>query len=362
MNRTRTAQPMSFRKTPLFELHSEHKGSLVPWRGQLLPSHYTGILEEHVAANEDLVMFDLGFRGLARLEGRDAGALINRLATLETLNLPVGRLCEVPFVYPDGTLVDLVRAAHEEENVWLLSFSNPHPKKTFDWIRQEATGSECWVNDVSHQYAWVALMGPRAHDYLVCGSPAIEKLEPGCMMEALVAGVAVQVFRADKNFYALACRPELLEKVVHAWWVGDDRPRLCGWASYENWRLEKGVLRYERELTEGANPFELGLDSKIDLSREHFVGRSALIAYQKEGLRQMLVYFTLQAMRLPRAGAPVYSGDRRVGFVCSGGFSPTLRQPIGSAWVQTHEVDFDTLTVELRSQRYEMTIKKPPFA
>lgn len=354
--------PSSFRRTPLYELHAEQHGSMAPWRGQLVPSHYTSILEEHAAANESLVMFDLGFRGLARIEGADAGALINRLATKEILELPVGQLMEVPFVYPDGTLVDLVRVGHEEEHVWLLSFSNPHPKKTFDWIRQEAAGGNCWVNDVSHQYAWVALMGPHAHDYLVSGSPAIQKLEPGHMMEALVAGVAVQVFRADKNYYALACRPELLEKVVHSWWVGEDRPRLCGWASYENWRLEKGVLRYERELKEGANPYELGLDSKIDLSREHFVGRSALIAHQKEGLHQMLVYFTLQTMRLPRENSPVYSAERRVGFVCSGGFSPTLRQPIGSAWVKTDEVDFDTLTVEIRRQRYPMIIKKPPFA
>lgn len=353
---------MSFRRTPLFELHSEYKGSLVPWRGQLLPSHYTSILEEHQAASQDLVMFDLGFRGLARLEGRDAAALINRLATQETLQLEVGRLMEVPFVYPDGTLVDLVRVGREEEQVWLLSFSNPNPKKTFDWIRQEALGCDCWISDVSHQYAWVTLMGPRAYDYLASGSPALEKLEPGCMREALLAGVAAQVFRPGKNQYVVACRPELMEKVVHNWWVGEDRPRLCGWMSYENWRLEKGVLRYELELTEGVNPFELGLDDKIDLSREHFVGRSALIALQRTGLRQMLVYFTLAAMRLPRAGAPVYSGERRVGFICSGGFSPTLRQPIGSAWVSTEDVDFDTLAVELRRQRYEMTIKKPPFA
>ena len=271
-------------------------------------------------------------------------------------------MTEVPFAYPDGTLVDIVRLARQEEQVWLLSFSSPTPTKPLEWIRQEATGHNCWVGDLSQQYAWVSLVGPRAHEYLACGNAAVDQLSPASTMDALIAGVAVRIFRPSKNAFAIACRPELLEKIVHSWWVGEDRPTLCGWGSYENWRLEKGVLRYGYELKEGASLYELALDNKIGLAREHFVGRNALIAQQNETLRQILVHFTLGVQRLPRANMPLYSGERHVGIVCAGGFSPALNQPIGSAWVKTEEVDFDNLSVEIRRQRYPLTIKKPPFA
>lgn len=356
-------KPAQLRTTPLYEFEQDQGGWMLPWRGQLMPSHYTSVLEEHMAAHNDLALFDLGYRGLGRVEGRGATALINRLSTVEATEMKIGEMVEVPFVYPDGTLVDLVRMIREEEEMWLLSFASPQPQKIFDWIRQEASGGECWVNDLSAQYAWLGLVGPRAQEYMVCGNPAFERLKPKHITEGLVAGVAAQIFRPSKDFYAIACRPELLPKIVHSWWIGDEeRPRLCGWASYENWRMEKGVMRYGYELIDGVSPWELGLDDKIDLSREHFVGRSALIAQQKAGLERLLIHFCLNVARLPRHQAPIYCGERRVGFVCAGGYSPVLRCPIGSAWVETQDVDFDSLTVELRRQRFEITVKRPPFA
>ena len=349
------------RKTPLYDLHTESRGSMVPWQGNEVPSHYKSILEEHKAAVEGLGLFDLGFQGVVRVEGPTAGELIDRLSSCDTLNIAVGTSDLIPFVYPDGTLVDLVRVLRAEEHTWLIVLSGVAREKALTWFRQEAMGSGCWLDDLSLKYSWVGLSGTRAAEYLACGSPTLKPMNVGDVQEALIGGVACMVWCIEKNFYELSCRPEMMPKIIHGWWVGEDRPTLCGWASYENWQLEKGILRQGYEVKEGTSPFEVGLDDKVDLGREHFSGRSALIEEEKTGMRHILVYFTLDALRLPRPKAPLYCADRMVGVVCAGGFSPRLQKPIGSAWVRTDEVDFDMLQLEIRRQRYDLKIKKPPF-
>jgi len=67
--------------------------------------------------------------------------------------------------------------------------------------------------------------------------------------------------------------------------------------------------------------------------------------------------------RLPaREGAEVYSGDARVGAVTSGGFSPTLGQPIAMAYVDaSHAAHGTALEIEVRGKRLAATVTPTPF-
>ena len=67
--------------------------------------------------------------------------------------------------------------------------------------------------------------------------------------------------------------------------------------------------------------------------------------------------------RLPaREGAPVYAGDREIGRVTSGGFSPTLGHPIAMAYLSA---DFATVgtevEVEVRKKRLPAKVAALPF-
>lgn len=356
-----TNTPYAARRTPLFELHVEHGGTANPWQGWQIPSHYDSILEEHRAALESLSLFDLGFRGYARLQGPDALGVLNELFTCEVTAMAIGSLWQVPMVYPDGTIVDWVSVTREEEQSWLLVFANPAYQKALSWISEQARGTNSWLDDLSAQYAWVSLVGPRAMEFFQKFSPASEGLKVWQMGEFLCSGVAVCAWRRGEGVLEISCQPELLTKVARVFSAEASRPRMCGWASYENWQLEQGLLRYGYEIKDGASPFELGLDKKVELGRDHFIGRSVLIEQQRDGLKHILVHFTLDAMRLPRKGAAIYCGQRLVGRVTAGGFGVAYNRPIGSAWVMTDEVDFDCLELEVRKQRFPLTVRKTPL-
>lgn len=59
----------------------------------------------------------------------------------------------------------------------------------------------------------------------------------------------------------------------------------------------------------------------------------------------------------------VYAGDRQVGTVTSGTFSPTLKHGVALALVDTDPklADGDELEVDIRGRRARMRLTRPPF-
>jgi aminomethyltransferase len=66
---------------------------------------------------------------------------------------------------------------------------------------------------------------------------------------------------------------------------------------------------------------------------------------------------------IPRAQYPVFAGDRVIGEVTSGTFSPSLQTGIGLAYLWPAEVvDVgDEVEVDIRGRRGAATVVRPPF-
>ena len=70
----------TMRHTPLYELHRELGGRLVPFAGYAMPVQYpTGIIAEHMAVRTGVGLIDLSPFGKIRVEGRDAEAVLAAL-------------------------------------------------------------------------------------------------------------------------------------------------------------------------------------------------------------------------------------------------------------------------------------------
>jgi aminomethyltransferase len=67
--------------------------------------------------------------------------------------------------------------------------------------------------------------------------------------------------------------------------------------------------------------------------------------------------------KLPaREGAEVFAGATRVGIVTSGGFSPSLGQPIAMAYVAAaYAADGTALEIEVRGKRLAASVVPMPF-
>ena len=70
------------RKTPLYDVHVEEGGKIVPFAGYLLPVQYgTGVIQEHMAVRQQAGLFDVSHMGEILFTGPTALDTINHLLT-----------------------------------------------------------------------------------------------------------------------------------------------------------------------------------------------------------------------------------------------------------------------------------------
>jgi aminomethyltransferase len=95
-----------------------------------------------------------------------------------------------------------------------------------------------------------------------------------------------------------------------------------------------------------------------------FRGRDALALQREEGLPSRLRGLRMHERRyIPRAHYPVFAGDRVVGEVTSGTYSPLLQTGIGLAYLWPADVADvgEELEVDVRGRRGVATVVRPPF-
>ncbi len=90
-------------------------------------------------------------------------------------------------------------------------------------------------------------------------------------------------------------------------------------------RIEAGILDSGSDFDTSMTPFEAGLERFIDLEKDCFIGREALLKSQR-GKR---LYGLICKDLAPRSGDAIFAGDAQVGVVTTGAQSPFLAAGIG---------------------------------
>jgi glycine cleavage system T protein (aminomethyltransferase) len=135
----------------------------------------------------------------------------------------------------------------------------------------------------------------------------------------------------------------------------------CGFASGDILRLEMGYLMYGNDIDESRTPIEAGLSSFIDLKKE-FIGKDALLKSKSEGPKNKLAGFVLLDKGIPKGGGSIFSENREIGVVTSGGQSPNLRKGIGLGYVFSRYAQTgQEIEIEVRDKEIAARIVDLPF-
>jgi aminomethyltransferase len=135
----------------------------------------------------------------------------------------------------------------------------------------------------------------------------------------------------------------------------------CGLGARDTLRLEAAMPLYGHELTDEIDPYSAGLGWAVKLNKGNFIGRRTLEALKQHPPRAR-IGLVLDGKRIARQGATVLSGDRAVGIVTSGTFSPTLNASIAMALVEPDLQAIDTaLSIDVRGHCESARVVKLPF-
>jgi len=136
----------------------------------------------------------------------------------------------------------------------------------------------------------------------------------------------------------------------------------CGLVARDTLRLEAGFCLYGNELSEHITPLESGLNFGVFFDDRNFIGKFALLKQKNECIRNRLIGLKMVERGVPRKGMTIFKGERKIGFITSGTFSPILRQGIALGNVTPDQVSLGKLVnVCIREKLVRARVVSLPF-
>ncbi|MEV0326278.1 glycine cleavage system aminomethyltransferase GcvT [Micromonospora echinospora] len=357
------------RRSPLHERHTAAGAKFAPFGGWEMPLEYAGggVLKEHTAVREAVGVFDVSHLGKVRVTGPGAAGFVNSCLSNDLDRIGPGR-AQYTLCCDDatgGVVDDIIAYLHDDEHVFLI----PNAANTAEVTRRlrAAAPPSVTVTDEHEAYAVLAVQGPRSAELLdALGLPTGHDYMS--FSTATLDGVELTVCRTG---YTGELGYELVVPAAHAVAVWDALfaagtefgLRACGLAARDTLRTEMGYPLHGQDLSLDITPVQARCGWAVGWTKPAFWGRDALLAEKAAGPRRTLRGLVAVDRAIPRAGMAVHVGDATVGTVTSGTFSPTLKQGIALALLDTAVdlADGDEVEIDVRGRRARMRVARPPF-
>ena len=374
MSETENAETASVpRRTPLYDCHRRAGARLVEFAGWEMPVRYGSELDEHRAVRSAAGLFDVSHMGEIRVRGAGALDFLQRLTPNNVAKLEPGRAHYSGLLTAEGTYVDDLLVYQLAEGDYLLVVNAANLEGDFEWITSQLHPGPrigaCSIEDCSDRWALLAIQGPKAVDILRRHTAAeLDAVRYYGFVEDKVEGVPAIVSRTGytgEDGFELYLAPGDAPAVWDALLASGAGDGLvpAGLGARDTLRLEAGMALYGHEIDRETTPFEAGLGWVVKLKKKSdFLGRAALVAQKKEGVRKKIVGFEVRGRGIARQGHAVYHDGEAVGKVRSGTWSPTLEKAIGTADVPPALADAGTgLEIEVRRRRLPAVVVPLPF-
>lgn len=357
---------IGLKRTPFYEMHLALKAKMVPFAGFEMPVQYpTGITREHEIVRTSVGVFDVSHMGEFEFSGPDRNAFVNRITCNDVGALKEGQAQYSAILSEQGTFVDDCIVYRFDDRIMMV-VNAANIEKDWKFITGRKAGN-VRIKNISDEVALLAVQGPAAEAFLQPFTDVTLSQVPYYHF-AVGKVVGVECFLARTGYtgedgFELFFRPQHAAAVWHAL-VGPGRAAPIGLGARDSLRLEVGYPLYGSDIDETINPYEAGLGWIVKLDKGvPFVGRAALEAVKEKGPTKRLVGFRLlEKGVIPRHGYEVYLNGYKVDIVRSGGFSPTLKQAIGTTYLPTHSATPGTrFTVDCRGKEVEAEVVKLPF-
>jgi aminomethyltransferase len=311
---------------------------MVDFGGWDMPVQYSSILEEHHSVRKAAGLFDVSHMGEIEIRGPQALQLVEFVSTNAAARLKTGQAHYSALLYDHGGFVDDILVHKVSDDHFFLCVNAANQAKDFAHIRAH-NNFDAEVDFASERYAQIAVQGPRALEILQKLTPAkLSEIKYYWFADGELSGVPARIARTGYTgedgfeiYISPAEAPRLWNELLEAGSPFGIKP--CGLGARNTLRLEAKMALYGHELTASINPFEADLGWIVKMDKGDFVGRSALQKSLDAGLSRKLVGFEMTGRGIGRDGYEVWIAGQPVGWVTSGGPSPSLNKNIGLCYL-----------------------------
>lgn len=317
---------------------------------------------EHMAVRRSVGMFDMSSFGKIQLVGRDAEAVLQRIASNDVA-VPVGKIVYTQFLNEAGHIEADVTITRLSEDAFLIITPAATIRRDMHWINGHIPdGAHAIAMDVTASEAVFVIMGPQARDFLQPLIPqSLANADfPFGTMQTIEIGHALA--RAHRVTYVGELGWEIYvsaDMAAHVFEVIAERAKahpmvFCGLHALDSCRIEKGFRHFGHDISNEDHVLEAGLgfavkEQKLAGKFGGMIGADAVKAKRNDGLSQRLLQFRLKDQDpLLYHNETIIRDGEIAGFLTSGNYGHHLGGAIGLGYVKCN-ITGETVEDQLRS-------------
>ncbi len=358
------------KKTPLFELHHELGAKMVPFAGYEMPVQYPlGIMKEHLHTRSQAGLFDVSHMGQLVVSGAGVTEALEKLLPVDLQSLPVNKQSYALFTNDSGGILDDLMIARWGEHSYFLVVNAACKEQDIRYLQDNLPDFNI---DYLDGRGLLALQGPAAKDVMADIAPAACALifMEGCRVE--IEGADCYVTRSGytgEDGFEISVPAEKTEALARTL-LAYEQVQPVGLGARDSLRLEAGLCLYGHDLDTVTTPVEAALLWSIGKSRRAggdraggFPGAEVIFRQQAEGAGRKRVGLKIEGRAPVREGAELVDLEgNRVGIVTSGGFGPSVGEPVAMGYVDSDFAAIGTaLHALVRDKPRPVTVARMPF-
>jgi glycine cleavage system aminomethyltransferase T/glycine/D-amino acid oxidase-like deaminating enzyme len=300
---------------------------------------------EHRAAREGVIVMDMSFMGRFLVQGRDAGACLNRISANDVDGEP-GRITYTQWLNEQGRLEADLTVIKLDLERYLVVVTDTMVRHAETWLKRHIpANAHAFITDVTASYGQLNVQGPRSRELLqrLTTSDLSNEAFPFRAAREIDIGFArvlcVRITYLGELGYELNIPTEhalhVYERLIEA---GTGAGLMhAGLRALGSLRMEKGYRDYGHDLDNTDDPYETGLGFAIDLKKPGgFIGRDALLEKRGKGplLRRLAQVLVTDPAPMMYHAEIVRRDGKQVGYLRSASYGHTLGGAVGLAMIE----------------------------
>eukprot|EP00471_Norrisiella_sphaerica_P002114 CAMPEP_0184486694 /NCGR_PEP_ID=MMETSP0113_2-20130426/8319_1 /TAXON_ID=91329 /ORGANISM="Norrisiella sphaerica, Strain BC52" /LENGTH=359 /DNA_ID=CAMNT_0026868691 /DNA_START=253 /DNA_END=1332 /DNA_ORIENTATION=- len=351
-------------------MHVELGASTAEFGGWDMPIKYPlGIMKEHLHCRAHAGLFDVSHMVPIKITGKDRAKFIEKVTIVDFQALPegLGSLSMIP--NESGGIIDDCIVTNAGDHIYMV-INAGHEDKDIPHIEKYMAEFDGEVALEKVDCGLLALQGPDAAKVLAkFAGDEVTKMGFMTGKPVDVAGVPCFVTRSGytgEDGYELGIPIDEVQTLAKKL-LNEPEVEIIGLGARDSLRLEAGLCLYGNDIDDTTSPSEANLLwtlSKRRRAEAGFVGSERILGEiaDKKLVKRKRVGFVGSGPP-PRSHDKIYTPEgEEVGVVTSGVYGPSLKKPVGMAYVRKKYMKAGTkLQAEVRGKMRDIEIQKMPF-
>ncbi len=357
------------KRTALHEQHLASDARMVEFAGYEMPVQYPlGVKKEHLWTREQAGLFDVSHMGQVILKGDNVKSELEAILPVDVLGLAKGMQRYGMFTTKEGGITDDLMFANWGSEIFMV-VNAACKEQDIAYLKDQLPTSQV---EVIEDRALLAIQGPKAREVFARLIP--EAAEMTFMQSLVFVWQGVEVWVSCSGYtgedgYEISVPDAHAAEFAQAL-LSQDEVEWIGLGARDSLRLEAGLCLYGHDIDTNTTPVEASLNWAIQKVRRlegeragQFVGADVILSQFAQKPAQKRVGYLVDGRAPVREGVELVTADgNKVGRVTSGGFSPSLSQPILMAYVSTSVLESDEpVFAEMRGKQIALTRVSMPF-